>query len=126
VVVSKHHEVGSARNPRLDPYRHRAAEFRDNKGRRGRFYVEPHQGSTAISGHLWWTRWSPPEEFVILWLETPEGYDTDTSILPEDLPDELDAWDQGQFRFLEETYQLTWLDDAATEAMRAALEIDEA
>lgn len=38
---------------------------------RGRFYVEPDQYSSAISGRLWWTRWSTPEEFVTLWIETP-------------------------------------------------------
>lgn len=118
-----HPPLGPARNPRLDQYRHRAARFSDDSGRRGRFYVQPDVISTAISGHLWWTRWSPPQEFVILWIETPEGEDTDTWILPDDLDDELTDWARGQFRYIGETYRLTWLDDAATQAMRRALQL---
>lgn len=126
MAVSKEQEVDPARNPRLDPYRHRAAGFSNNRGGRGRLYVEPHQIQTAISGHLWWTQWSPPEEFVILWLETPDGRDTETHIYSDALDDTLNDWDQGQFHYLGETYLLTWLDDATTEAMRLALEIEEA
>jgi hypothetical protein len=107
-------------NPRLDAYRHRAALFRNRSGQRGRFYVEPDQYSSAISGRLWWTRWSAPEEFVTLWIETPEGRDIDTCVLPDDLDDELDDWDRGQFRYLGEVYALTWLDDATTLTMRRA------
>ena len=69
-------------------------------------------------------RWSPSQEFAILWIETPEGKDTDTWISPDDLEDELSDWDRGQFRFLGETYRLTWLDDTATQAMRRALQIE--
>ena len=105
-------------NPRLDAYRHRAAVFCNESGQRGRFYVEPDQYSSAISGRLWWTRWSAPQEFVTLWMETPEGRDTDTCVLPDDLDDELDDWDRGQFRYLGEIYGLTWLDDATTLTMR--------
>jgi hypothetical protein len=114
-----------ARNPRLDPYRHRAARFSDDSGRHGRFYVQPDMIATSVGGRLWWTRWSPSQEFAILWIETPEGEDTDTWVWPDDLEDELSDWDRGQFRFLDETYRLTWLDDAATQAMRRALRIED-
>lgn len=113
-------------NTRLDPYRHRAARFRDHSGRSGTFYVEPDALSTQLSGYLWWRRWSPLEEFVILWIETPEGYNTDTWIRPDDLDDELNEWDQGRFRWIGGTYQLTWLDDGATQAIRRWLQIEEA
>lgn len=56
---------------------------------------------------------------------TPEGYDYDTWILSDDLDDLLTGWDQGQFRWIGETYRLTWLDDATTDAIRRTLEIDE-
>lgn len=114
-----------ARNPRLDPYRHMAARFSEDSGRSGTFYVEPDALSTVRSGHLWWRRWSPLEEFVILWVETPQGEDTDTWILPDDLDDELTDWDKGQFRWIGETYRLTWLDDDATRALRRALQIED-
>lgn len=111
-------------NPRLDPYRHRAARFTDGAGRRGRFYVQPDGVAHKIGGHLWWTRWSPPQEMVALWVETADGYDTDAWILPDDLHDELSAWDREEFQFLGETYQLTWLDDSTTQSIRRALGID--
>lgn len=88
-------------------------------------YVQPDEIATQIGGHLWWTRWSPSEEFAILWIETPEGEDTDTWILPDDLEDEVSDWDQGRFRLFGETYRLTWLDDLATEAMRRELRIED-
>ena len=110
----------SCTESRLDAYRHRAALFHNESGQRGRFYVEPDQYSSAISGRLWWTTWSAPQEFVTLWMETPEGRDIDTCVLPDDLDDELDDWDHGQFRYLGEIYSLTWLDDATTLTMRRA------
>lgn len=122
--MPRHPPQGAKPNPRLDRYRHRAARFRNDSGRRGHFYVQPSELATAISGHLWWKRWSPPQEFVILWIEDPDGRDTDTWILPEDLDAELDDWDRGQFRYLGDIYQLTWLGDDATNSIRQALQID--
>jgi hypothetical protein len=47
-------------------------------------------------------------------------------ILPDDLDEELTDWGRGHFRWLGETYRLTWLDDAATQAMRRALHVEDA
>jgi len=88
------------------------------------FYVQPDVLSTVIGGHLWWRRWSPPEEFVILWIRTPDHHDTDTWVLPDDLIGEVDDWDQGIFRWVGEVLQLSWLDDTSTQAMRRALQIE--
>lgn len=109
-----------ARNPRLATYRHRAACFSNDSGERGRFYVEPDVFSMVTSGHLWWSRWSQPRECIHLWIEAPVGRDTDTYVLPDDLDEELNDWDRGQFGYMGETYQLTWLDDAMTLTMRRA------
>ena len=111
----------AVRNHRLDPYRHRAARFSQDPGSIGTFYVQPDVLSTVVGGHLWWQRWSTPEEFVILWIQTPDHRDTDTWVLPDDLGTEIDDWDQGRFRWVGETYQLTWLDDASTRAIRGTL-----
>lgn len=89
------------------------------------FYVQPDVLSTVIGGHLWWRRWSPPEEFVILWIRTPDHHDTDTWVLPDDVSGEVDDWDQGIFRWVGEAYQLSWLDDTSTQAMRRALHIED-
>lgn len=80
-------------------------------------YVQPDVMSLQVGGHLWWRKWSPEREFVILYLETPDFRDTDTWILPDDLAAELDDWDEGRFEW-GETFRLTWMDDAAAEAMR--------
>jgi len=117
-------DVPPLRNQRLDPYRHRAARFTHKSGRSGTFYVQPDATSTMLSGHLWWRRWSPLREFVILWIITPDHRDTDSWVLPVDLDGELDDWVQGVFRWIGETYRLTWLDDTETLAMRRALQID--
>ncbi len=36
---------------------------------------------------------------------------TDTIVLPDDLPEELDDWDLGRFQLVDETYDLRWLDE---------------
>lgn len=79
---------------------------------------------TAVAGgHLWWRRWAPSPEFVTLWIQTPDHDHTDVWIVPDELDNELDDWDQGTFMWIGETYQLTWLGDTETQAMRRDLEI---
>lgn len=55
---------------------------------------------------------------------TPDHHDTDTWVLPDDVNDEFDDWDQGVFRCIGEVCQLTWLDDVSTQAMRRDLQIE--
>lgn len=111
-------------NPRLDPYRHRAARFELNSGGSRKFYVQPDVLSTLRSGHLWWKRWAPPEEFVILWVLEKNEYESDDWILPVELDSELDDWGQGTFRWKGETHQLTWLDEIEAQAIRRLFDIE--
>ena len=87
-------------------------------------YVQPEVMSTVVGGHLWWRRWSPPQEFVILVIQTPDHHFTDDWVSPDELDDELYDWDQGRFLYIGETYQLTWLDDAETAVIRGDFGID--
>ncbi|MCE1177721.1 MAG: hypothetical protein LWW86_01615 [Micrococcales bacterium] len=54
----------------------------------------------------------------------PGPIHTDTWVAFEDLDAEIDDWDAGQFRWLGQVYELTWFDDAATEALRRQLQIE--
>ncbi len=114
------------RNIRLDAYRHRAARLRDAAGNLGTMYVEPELVAEQTTGHLWWRKWEPARELVILWIDDPDGGPTDYIwIMPDDLDEEIDRWEQGQFDLGEETVELVWLDDDASSRLRQKLAIED-
>lgn len=86
--------------------------------------MQPDVLSTLRSGHLWWKRWAPPEEFVILWVLEKNEYESNDWILPVELDSELDDWGQGTFRWKGETHQLTWLDEIEAQAIRRLFDIE--
>ena len=112
-------------NQRLDPYRHRAAEFRDAAGNVGTIYVEPELMSTQLRGHLWWRTWERAREHVILWIDDPGLGPTDSWIMADDMDQEIDHWERHEFPWLGDMCQLTWLDTEASREMRRELEIDD-
>lgn len=112
-------------NSRLDPYRHRAAEFHTVAGEIGTIYVQPELMSMTLRGHLWWREWERAREHVILWIEDPGVGPTDTWIMTDDLDDEIDHWKRERFPWLGEVCQLRWLDDEASRKLRQDLDIDE-
>ncbi|WP_232425080.1 hypothetical protein [Pseudofrankia inefficax] len=77
----------------------------------GYLLVVPDVYSIQTGGALWWRRWAEVRHGAMLYLALP-GTDfpfTDTIVWPDDLPGELDDWDLGRFRLIDETYALRWL-----------------
>jgi hypothetical protein len=111
-------------NPRLAPYRHRAAEFRDGAGKVGTIYVEPQLGAAHMRGHLWWRQWERAREHVILWIDDPTLGPTDAWIMADDLDEEIDHWERHEFAWIGNVCELTWLDAKASREMSRELDID--
>lgn len=112
-------------HPRLGPYRRRAGRITDSTGCSGLIYVGVSVICTQVGGHLWWRRWSASREFVMLFMDYPDGR-FDDAFLVEDLDAEIDTWQHGEFlghpfRDDEEPtrYRLEWLDDQETARVRA-------
>ncbi len=108
--------------PRLERYSHRVARICDGPVEIGLLLVVPEVYSEQTGGALWWRRWSAGRHAAMLYLVLPgtEISFTDTIVLPDDLPKELDDWDLGRLRFVGEIYHLRWLDER--ESRRLAVE----
>lgn len=108
-------------DPRLDPYRGRAARLTLGEAEAGHVLVESEYGADRVGGHLWWQRWGEPVEFALVDILFADGTYDDAWVTGEDLDRELDDWAAGRFRFAGTTYDLVWLDDA--ESARAHREV---
>jgi hypothetical protein len=81
---------------RLNPYRDRAGRLRDASGAAGVVYVRV-QPIWRQSGHLWWHRWSEPQESIDLWMILPGGQFADFWLTPGQIDDALiGKWECGQ------------------------------
>src|SRR5206468_11490075 len=96
-------------DPRLDPYRGRAAQMTRDGAAVGHLLVETEYLQVRTGGFAWWRRWGPPQEFaVVSVLVDGESPDPRTFALDE-LTEALDDWTRGRHRGHTE-YGLTWLD----------------
>ncbi|MCK9904214.1 hypothetical protein MXD63_29725 [Frankia sp. Cpl3] len=98
------------------------ARIRDGEDDAGLLLVRPTLWSQRAGGALWWRRWSDPRHAATLDLYLPSSGlpFTDSVVAPDDLPEELDDWDAGRFRFVGEIFTLHWLDE--NESRRLATE----
>lgn len=111
-------------HPRLGPYRRRAGRITDPEGAAGLIYVDVEVSSTRL-GHLWWRRWSPWRETVVLHVEYPDG-ELDDVYLDDELEGEIDSWDRGEFHGHPEEggptlFRVEWLNDEETVSVKAKL-----
>lgn len=74
---------------------------------------------------MWWRRWSAPREFVVLYMEYPDGEYEDTHLDQEELDEEINSWDRGEFyghpvqNDALTGYRLEWLSDEETARVRS-------
>ena len=112
-------------DPQLDPYRDRAARLRDDAGAGvATMYVEVQGYATATSGRLWWSRWTPYRESLLISYFFTDGRSTDTFAGPDDLAGILSEWADGHDDVFGHWYGIEWLSESATEQTRANLELD--
>lgn len=109
-------------DPRLDPYRHRAASLSSKGLALGALYAEPDHVATQSTGHLWWKSFCEPREFLKLWI-TISGRQTDAWTDGRELDEDLENWRRGIFVFEGESYECTWLDDTQSAKIRRDLGI---
>jgi hypothetical protein len=102
-----------ALDSRLGRYSWRVTRICDGTDEVGLLLVVPEVYSEITGGALWWRRWSESRHAAMLYLVLP-GWEfefTDTIVLPDDLPEEVDNWDLGRLSLFGETYALRWLDE---------------
>lgn len=109
-------------DPRLDPYRHRAAKLLRGGLEVGSLYAEPGYAATQERGHLWWRSYSEPREMLQLWLRI-DGRDDDYCSDGEDLTADLEGWRAGVFFVGGQEYGCKWLDDEVSESIGRQLGI---
>lgn len=120
-------ETGFVPDPRLDPFRDRAARATLPDGRSGVLYVESVRLATLESGHLWWRCWSAPYENAILWLDLPDGVCTDIWLSDgAAIEAETEQWARREWTGVRQggrpapIYALEWLGDEESRRIRAA------
>ena len=104
-------EDHSFRDPRIDAYRGRGAVLTRDGSLVATMYLRGEVWWQRTGGHLWWRRWSSPDEAVHGFMVLADGSFTDWVNPVDDLTDELEDWAAGMFTWLGEQLQVTWQDD---------------
>ncbi|MET3962633.1 hypothetical protein ABIE44_002567 [Marmoricola sp. OAE513] len=102
---------GAVPDPRLDPYRGRAARLSRDGVASGHVLVETDYLADRLSGWLWWRRWQDPTEFPVVMTKLDDGsFDSDDWVRPERIDALLATWAAGRDEVQGTTYEITWLD----------------
>ncbi len=116
----------AVRDTRLDPYWNRAAIVSNGDAYISTIFAEISTLVTQVSGHLWWTRWGEPREFIILHERTVDGFLNDHWILDDNLDEHLEVWEKNTTWDKGELRDLRWLDDAGSVAVRQDFDVEPA
>ncbi len=101
-------------DPRLDPFRGRAAVATRYGEPAGHLLVHTDVLAEQRSGRLWWRRWAAPVEFAQVHVLL-DGTLTVEQVLPADIDARVVQWAAGTYNVAGTTYGLTWLDAAGSE-----------
>lgn len=109
-------EVG---DPRLDPFRQRAGILVDDAGEEvGHVFLQVLQTWTRAGGHLWWSRWNPPEEVVhghtLLRGGSPDRWVISGARLDASIAD----WRDEAFGHAGRRYRVVWQGDEESDRVR--------
>ena len=83
-----------------------------------RIFVQVDSLRTQRSGHLWWRKWSEPQEFVVLHIVMDDGTYDEAWLWGDSLEDELHEWSSGTFVYQGNEFALQWLDAIESVALR--------
>jgi hypothetical protein len=101
-------------DPRLDPYRGRAARLSLDGEPSGYLLVETQEARFKAGGFAWWSRWDPAEEIAVV--ATQVGDTDETSALVRDgLAAAIASWGRGQHTIRGTAYDVSWLDEAESD-----------
>ena len=73
--------------------------------------------SSQVGGHLWWRRWSPPEDALKLWAII-NGTFSDSWMPEEVVNEELADYDAGRFAYYGEPLRVAWTDPTESKRLR--------
>jgi hypothetical protein len=110
-------------DPRLVPYRDRAAALLLNGRQVGFLYAEWLEGVVRTGGHLWWRTFLPPTDTLELRVRIGD-LDLFGCWVENDLDADLADWSRGVFTCNDVEYECRWLDEAASADVRSALGIE--
>lgn len=105
-------------DPRLDPYRERAATLGGRGAVHATLFVRVEVHWTHVSGHLWWRRWSEPFEVPHGFMVFADGRFDDWLVGREELDEDLADWSRSTLRYCGELLDVEWLDDGASRHVR--------
>ena len=100
-------------DPRLDPYRSRAAQLVDDGEVVGHVLVETDYSSDILGGVLWWRRWAEPVEVALVLTRLGDAEPTTAGIGPENL-DLFARWATDGYAEAGRRLVVEWLDDSAS------------
>jgi hypothetical protein len=106
------------RDPRLDPYRERAAILTSGGDPKARLYIRIETYWTQIGGHLWWRQWSEPYEVAHGYMILADGSFDDWVVRREELDEDLANWPRNKLSYFGEILDVEWLDDTASRQSR--------
>jgi hypothetical protein len=115
-----------ARDQRLDGFRDRAARvFDEEDSVLLTLYVQTDFRWRRAGGHLWWRRWSHPEEFVLLHRVSEDAH-TIASLMDERLEAARDDWRAGRFEHSGKVSHLVWLEPFESQQVQRDIGLDPA
>lgn len=103
-------EVDLPLDPRLEPYRDRAALLYRGDVQIGHVFVETAWHVVQTGGRFWWRRWSEPTEAVQIYTVLDSAA-TDSVETPGAFDELLAQWSAGELEFNGEVLRLRWLSD---------------
>lgn len=109
-------------DPRIAPYRDRAAALLLNGRQVGSLYAEWIQGVIRTGGHLWWRTFLPPVDTLELHIRIGDQDFLDCWV-ENDLDADLSDWARGVLTCDDVEYECRWLDDLASADVRRELGI---
>lgn len=103
----------AAPDPRLDPYRGRAAELTDGDRVVGHVLVETDYSAEGLGGALWWRRWAAPAEFAVVFTKIGDAEPRTTGVSPADFA-LFDHWAADGYDDAGRRLRVVWLDEEAS------------
>lgn len=96
---------GHRPNPRFDRYRDRVGRLFRGDNEVGLVLVEVGPYSEQIGGWLWWRRWGPSRDMLLLYIII-DGRFSDAVV--QDAEEKLAEYDAGHFRYYGELLHVRW------------------
>jgi hypothetical protein len=109
-------------DPRIAPYRDRAAALLLDGEHVGVLFAKEIQGAIQTGGHLWWRVFLPPVHTLELTVRIGEE-DIYGCWVNDDLEADLADWSRGVFTCNGVEYECRWLDEAASADARRLLAV---